>query len=114
MKAHDRRALARLLKNADGDWNELRRSYEAEPQPGRGRPLGAAKKMDDYLLAALPRFLKIAKKQKLAPHAAIKSLLSDVHNYEGARCFAISLARASSWPLDACIERTKTANVDGN
>ena len=113
MKAHDRRALARLLKNADGDWNELRRSYEAEPQPGRGRPLGAAKRWMTICWWRFRDFLRLPKNKNLRHTRQSSRSSADLQIMRAQRCFAISLARASSW-IDACIERTKTANVDGN
>ena len=79
------------------------------------RSLGAValwvppKKMDDYLLVALPRFLKIAEKQKLAPHAAIKSLLSDVHNYEGATVFRDKFGQS----VELATRRLYRKNKDG-
>jgi hypothetical protein len=88
MKVRDLRTLARLLKDVDGDWNKLRRNYEARPQPKRGRPLGAAKKIDDWLLVALKTYCENSKsKDGLAPHAAIKSLVSEMERELGKKVF---------------------------
>jgi hypothetical protein len=89
MKAGDRRTLARLLKNVNGDWNELRRSYQAMPKPKRGRPPGPANSIDDYLLVTLKQLCKNSQRNDgLAPHAAIRSLMKDVERVAGRKVFS--------------------------
>jgi hypothetical protein len=77
MNAGDRRTLARLLKSCDGDWDKLRRDFEAVPQPKRGRPSGGTKLIDDYLLITLPRYCE---NSGLKPFAAIRSFIKEAYD----------------------------------
>jgi hypothetical protein len=92
MNERDCRTLRRLLKQRDGEWDKLRRDLVAMPQPKRGRP---SKLIDEYLVVTLKRHCEITRRQEgLEPHAAIRSLVSEMYDIAGERSLAIDLARA--------------------
>jgi hypothetical protein len=106
MNARDRTALSRLLRSFGGDWDMLRRDFEATSAPKRGRPSGSTKPIDDYLLITLPLYCK---NSSLKPFAAVRSLITKAHSVAGETKFRHDFGASP----DAVVRRLHKKMKDG-